>query len=231
MFANALVEIRGLSRSYRLGSETVRALDGVDLDVGAGEFLAVVGVSGSGKSTLLHLIGGLDAPTSGTVRVDGRDLGSLSAYEKTLFRRRTVGFVFQSFHLVPNLTAAENVALALTFQGVFGRERERRTMETLGRVGLEGRARHRPGQLSGGEQQRVAIARAIVHRPPLVLADEPTGNLDRLHAEAVIGMLRRLNDDGTTVILVTHDEEAAGAVSTRVVRLRDGRVASGGGAA
>ena len=221
----ALVETRGLTRTFRVGPSEVHALDQVDLDVGRGELLAVVGVSGSGKSTLLHLIGGLDSPTSGAVRVDGRDLAGMNAYERALHRRKSVGFVFQSFHLVPSMTAEANVALALTFQGTYGPERTRLAREALARVGLEARAHHRPGQLSGGEQQRVALARAIVHRPPLLLADEPTGNLDRATAAEVMNLIVEMHRElQATVMLVTHDEETAGRVADRVVRLRGGRL-------
>jgi putative ABC transport system ATP-binding protein len=223
-----LVEVSGLTRCYRIGPAEVRALDGVDMAVGRGEFLAVVGISGSGKSTLLHLIGGLDTPTSGSVRVNGQALESLSPYRRALFRRNAVGFVFQAFHLVPSMTAEANVALALTLQGTYGAERRRRAAEALRRVGLERRAAHRPGQLSGGEQQRVALARAIAHLPPLLLADEPTGNLDRRTAAEIIGLLREVNrSQGTTVILVTHDEEGAAGAADRVLRLRDGRLVQG----
>jgi len=221
------IETRGLVRAYRVGPATVRALDGVDLRVRRGEFLAVLGVSGSGKSTFLHLLGGLETPTAGSVLVAGRDLAGLSAHERALYRRTTVGFVFQSYYLVPSLTAAENVALALTFQGTFGPERSRLAAEAIGRVGLAHRAAHRPGQLSGGEQQRVAIARAIVHRPPLLLADEPTGNLDRATAAEVVSLLDRVHRElGTTVIMVTHDEEMVCQVADRIVYLRDGRLAA-----
>jgi putative ABC transport system ATP-binding protein len=218
-----LIEVTSLARSYRVGPTEVRALGGIDLTVVRGEFVAVVGVSGSGKSTLLHLIGGLDTPTSGTVRVNGRVLGSLRPYDRALYRRTSVGFVFQAFHLVPTLTAEANVALALTLQGIYGAERRRRAAEALRRVGLEGRGGHRPGQLSGGEQQRVALARATANLPPLLLADEPTGNLDRRTAAEVLDLLRQFNQSqGTTVVLVTHDEESAGRVADRIVRLRDG---------
>jgi ABC-type lipoprotein export system ATPase subunit len=201
----------------------------VDLTIARGELLAVVGVSGSGKSTLLHLLGGLDTPTSGTIRVAGRALGALTGFERALYRRRTVGFVFQAFHLVPSMTAAGNVALALTLQGTYGADRRRRAAEALQRVGLASRADHRPGQLSGGEQQRVALARAIVHQPPLLLADEPTGNLDRHNAAQVLALIRSINrEQGTTVVLVTHDEESATRIADRVVRLRDGRLVNGG---
>jgi putative ABC transport system ATP-binding protein len=225
-----LVEIAGLCRFHRVGAAEVRAVDGVDLTIVRGEFLAVVGVSGSGKSTLLHLLGGLDTPTAGSIRVAGRALGALTAYERAVYRRRTVGFVFQAFHLVPSMTAAANVALALTLQGTYGADRRQRTAEALQRVGLANRAGHRPGQLSGGEQQRVALARAIVHQPPLLLADEPTGNLDRHNAAEVLGLMRTINrEQGATVVLVTHDEESAARVADRVVRLRDGRLVDGGG--
>lgn len=216
---------RSLVREHRVGPATVRALDGVDLEARRGEFLAVLGVSGSGKSTLLHLLGGLDTPTAGSVIVAGRDLAAMSPYERALYRRTGVGFVFQSYYLVPSLTAEENVALALTFQGVFGREARRRAGEALGRVGLGHRVTHRPSQLSGGEQQRVAIARAIVHDPPLLLADEPTGNLDRVTAAGVTELLNDIHRElGTTIVIVTHDDELASGAAHRVVRLRDGRV-------
>ena len=223
------VSARGLTREYRVGPSAVRALDDIDLDVRRGEFLAVLGVSGSGKSTLLHLLGGLDTPSSGSVVVGGRDLASFNSRERTVYRRTVVGLVFQSYYLVPNLTAEENVALALTFQGTFGAERRRRAAEAISRVGLAHRGAHRPSQLSGGEQQRVALARAIVHSPPLLLADEPTGNLDRRTAEEVISLVSRIHKDlGTTVVMVTHDQEMAARVADRIVHLRDGRLADGG---
>jgi putative ABC transport system ATP-binding protein len=223
--AENLVEVRELTRVYGRGDAAVWAVNGIDLDVRRGEFLAVLGVSGSGKSTLLQLIGALDTPTSGSIRVGGRELARLSSYERALYRRTTVGFVFQSFHLVPSMSAEANVALALTFQGVYGPERQRRTAEALARVGLAHRARHRPGELSGGEQQRVALARGLVHRPLLLLADEPTGNLDRRTALEIIDLMRALNrEQGTTVIMVTHDEENAARAADRVIRLRDGRL-------
>lgn len=223
------VETRGLSREYRVGPSTVRALHEVNLDVGRGEFLAVLGVSGSGKSTLLHLLGGLDTPTAGDVLVDGRDLGTFTSRERTVYRRTAVGLVFQSYYLVPSLTAEENIALALTFQGTFGDDRRSRAAEAIRRVGLEHRAGHRPSQLSGGEQQRVALARAIVHSPPLLLADEPTGNLDLATAEEVISLIHQIHRDlGTTVVLVTHDQETAARVADRIVHLRDGRLVEEG---
>jgi putative ABC transport system ATP-binding protein len=226
------VSARALTREYRVGPSVVRALDGIDLDVRRGEFLAVLGVSGSGKSTLLHLLGGLDTPSSGGVVVGGRDLASFSSRERTVYRRTVVGLVFQSYYLVPNLTAQENVALALTFQGTFGAERRRLAAEAVCRVGLARRAAHRPSQLSGGEQQRVALARAIVHSPPLLLADEPTGNLDRRTAQDVVSLISQIHKDlGTTVVMVTHDHETASRVADRIVHLRDGRLADGGAGA
>jgi putative ABC transport system ATP-binding protein len=225
----ALVETRALCREYVVGPSTVRALDSVDLKVHPGEFLAVLGVSGSGKSTLLHLLGGLDSPTSGSVLVEGRDLAGFSAYQRALYRRTTVGFVFQSYYLVSSLTAQENVVLALTFQGVFGAEATALAREAIARVGLERRAHHRPGQLSGGEQQRVAIARAIVRRPPLLLADEPTGNLDSATAAEIIALVDRIHAESqTAIVMVTHDQEMAARVADRVVRLRDGRLVEPG---
>jgi putative ABC transport system ATP-binding protein len=220
-----LIETRALFRQFKMGSALVAALDGVDLEVERGELLAIVGVSGSGKSTLLHVLGGLDSPTSGSVLVDGSEIVGLESYERAQYRRRTVGFVFQSFHLVPSMTAYDNVAVALTFQGTFGAERRRRARQALERVGLGDRMDHRPAQLSGGEQQRVAVARAIVHRPPLLLADEPTGNLDERTASGVIDLIQEVRERlGTTVIKVTHDEAMAARVADRVIRLRDGRI-------
>lgn len=225
MTVSPLLETYELVREYRMGDATVRALDGVSLSVGRGEFVAVLGVSGSGKSTLLHLLGALDTPTSGNVLVDGRDLATFRSSERTFYRRTMVGLIFQAYYLVPSLTAEENVAVALMFQGVFGQQRHRRAAEALERLGLAHRARHRPGQLSGGEQQRVAIARAVVHQPPLLLADEPTGNLDSATASDVIARLDEIRRElNTTVVMVTHDQEMADRVADRVLHLRDGRL-------
>jgi putative ABC transport system ATP-binding protein len=224
----AFIETQRLVREYQVGGEAVRALDGISLQAARGEFLAVLGVSGSGKSTLLHLLGGLDTPTAGSILVGGRELGTFTSHERTLYRRTTVGFVFQSYYLVPNLTAEENVALALIFQGTFGDARRRRAAEAIERLGIAHRARHRPGQLSGGEQQRVAIARAIVHQPPLLLADEPTGNLDHATAADVMARLHATcRDLETTVIMVTHDREMAARFADRTIQMRDGRVVDG----
>ena len=226
-----LVETRGLVREYQVGPTQVRALAGVDLAVHRGEILGVLGVSGSGKSTLLHLLGGLDTPTAGSVLVEGRDLAAYTPYQRALYRRTTVGFVFQSYYLVPSLTALENVGMALTFQGLFGPEARQLAEDALRRVRLDGRLGHRPSQLSGGEQQRVALARAIVRRPPLLLADEPTGNLDRATAAEVMTLVEEIHADlGTTIVMVTHDQEMATQVADRTVRLRDGQLLAEGAA-
>ncbi len=222
-----VVAASGLSKGYRLGGVWVEALRGVDLVVGPGEVVAVAGPSGSGKSTLLNLLGTLDRPDRGRVSIDGVDVATLSERGRTLLRRRRLGFVFQAFNLVPVLSALENVEYPLLIDGVPGRERRQRASVMLDAVGLAGRAHHRPDQLSGGERQRVAIARALVHWPGLVLADEPTGNLDSAAAAAVVGLLERLVAEvGASVVLASHDEAVIGRAHRRVV-LRDGRVAAG----
>ena len=222
------IRARGLHRTYSVGGAEIHALAGVDLDVERGEFLGVVGVSGSGKSTLLHLVGGLDTPTAGEVTVAGQALARLSRYERSLYRRRTVGFVFQSFYLVPTLTALANVRLALTLQGVYGARRDELARAALERVGLADRAEHRPGQLSVGQQQRVAVARALVHEPRVLLADEPTANLDRATARQLMDLLASLRTAlGTTIVMVTHDDALASQYCTRTVAMADGRLADG----
>jgi ABC-type lipoprotein export system ATPase subunit/ABC-type lipoprotein release transport system permease subunit len=219
-----VIVIQNLMRDYCIGESTVRALRGVDLTVPRGEFAAVAGVSGSGKSTLFQLIGGLDRPTGGQVWVDGIDLATASEAERTHHRRQRVGFVFQSFNLLPRLTALENVALPLMFTGLPRREREARARAILEEVGLGHRLNHYPSQLSGGEQQRVAIARALVHNPEIILADEPTGNLDSKNGGEILALLRRLNQErGVTILMVTHDPTAATAAD-RVIQLRDGNI-------
>lgn len=218
-----LLELQGVVKRYERGTEEVLALDGVDLRVGAGEALALVGPSGSGKSTLLHLAGGLDVPDAGTVRIDGQDVAGLTITERARLRRRQVGFVFQFFHLLPSLTVAENVELPLLLDG---RRRAARAAvaAVLDQVGVGHRAAHLPGELSGGEMQRAAIARALVCGPRLVLADEPTGNLDSVTGRAVLDVLMSLvREAGTSLVMVTHDEAAA-ARTGRVVRLLDGRL-------
>jgi putative ABC transport system ATP-binding protein len=218
------IRVRGLTRTYQVGDAAIHALRGVDLDVEKGDFVGLVGVSGSGKSTLLHLIGGLDTPDAGEIVVEGRDLASLSRRQRSYFRRETVGFVFQSFFLVPTLTAEANIRLALTLQGVYGRRRKELAAAALARVGLADRRDHSPGQLSVGQQQRVAVARAVVHEPPVLLADEPTANLDRATATQLMALLAHLNRDlGTTIVMVTHDEQLAAQYCRRTVAMEDGQ--------
>ncbi len=219
------VETQDLAKHYTMGHAVVRALDGVSLSVEHGEFLGLLGTSGSGKSTLLNLIAGLDHPTAGRVTVFGRDLTGLSRSELSLHRRKNVGMIFQSFNLIPTMTAGENVALAMMFAAVPRGERERRARELLEQVGLGGRQRHRPKELSGGEQQRVSIARALANRPEILLADEPTGNLDSRTAQEILALLQALNAHGTrTVVLVTHDAALAARCASRIVTLSDGRI-------
>jgi putative ABC transport system ATP-binding protein len=216
-----------LTRTFTVGETEIHALRGIDLEVAAGEFLALVGPSGSGKSTFLNLVGGLDRPTSGELWVDDVELSASKERALTEHRRRRVGFVFQSFNLLPLLTALENVALPLMFTGVPERERLGRARSLLDQVGLADRLAHRPTQLSGGEQQRVAIARALVGRPTIILADEPTGNIDTTTGAEIMALLRRLNrEQGVTLLLVTHDTEAA-AFAGRTVHLRDGQIERG----
>jgi putative ABC transport system ATP-binding protein len=220
----ALVELEEVSKIYRLGEVDVPALRGVDLSVQAGDFLALMGPSGSGKSTLLHILGLLDRPTAGKVLWEGQDVTRLNGAKLAELRGRRIGFVFQMFNLVHNLTALENVELPLIFLGVPARERRKRAEETLVRLGLGDRLRHRPSQLSGGQQQRVALARALVTDPALLIADEPTGNLDTATGREILGLFRELNEQGRTVVLATHDPEAAAVAKVRL-RLRDGQIA------
>jgi putative ABC transport system ATP-binding protein len=218
------VEVRGLTKVFGAALARVEALRGIDLDVSCGEFVAVMGPSGSGKSTLLHLVGGLDTPTGGTVRVGGETLSTLDDDRLTLLRRRRIGFIFQAFNLLDVLTAEENVALPLVIDGVAEGEAQQRAAAALERVDLGGRRGHLPGQMSGGEQQRVAIARALVMEPLLLLADEPTGNLDSATSDQVMKLLRGLVDErGQTILMVTHNARHA-ALADRLFRLRDGRV-------
>ena len=219
-----ILETQGLSKQYQMGEVTVDALCGVDFQVRQGEFVAIMGPSGSGKSTLLHLLGGLDTPSDGEVTLGGRKLAHMSDDEVTIIRRRQVGFVFQFYNLLPTLSAAENVALPLLIDGKRLRDYAAWVDELLDLVGLGGRRDHRPDQLSGGEQQRVAIARALVTEPMIVLADEPTGNLDSKSGKEVLGLLRRACDEkGQTIVMVTHDPYAA-SFAERVVFLRDGQM-------
>ena len=221
----AAIRAVNLTRSFEVGETTVEALRCINLEVTGGQFVALVGPSGSGKSTLLNLVGGLDRPTDGQLWIDGVELSASKEKALTDHRRRRVGFVFQSFNLLPRLTAVENVALPLMFVGVDERERVERAEQLLAQVGLSERMDHRPTQLSGGEQQRVAIARALVNRPAIILADEPTGNIDTTTGAEIMDLLRRLNrEQGVTLLLVTHDPEAAG-FADRVIQLRDGQIA------
>jgi putative ABC transport system ATP-binding protein len=223
-----MISLREVEKRFRLGESEVRALDHVSLDIERGEFVSVVGPSGSGKSTLLHLMGGLDQPTSGDIRIDGVSLARMSDDELTIFRRRQIGVVFQFFNLLPTLSAEENVALPLMLDGRGRREIEPKVAAALERVGLAHRRRHRPDELSGGEMQRVAIARALVIEPTLILADEPTGNLDSATGEQILALVCDAHRErGTTVVMVTHDERAA-AVGTRRVLMRDGRIVNDG---
>ena len=221
----AVLETRDLKKHYQMGSTTVRALDGVSLTVEQGEFLGLLGTSGSGKSTLLNLIAGLDRATEGSLRIFDQDLAQMSRTELSLHRRRNVGIIFQSFNLVSSMSAAENVALAMMFADVPRAEREARATALLESVGLGGRQRHRPRELSGGEQQRVAIARALSNTPHLLLADEPTGNLDSRTSREIMTILKELNErDGKTIIMVTHDPGLAEKYADRTITLLDGAV-------
>lgn len=214
---------RDLVRAYPVAGQSVRAVKGISLQVEQGEWVAIVGPSGCGKSTLLNLLGAIDQPTSGEIRIAGRDVAALKDRDATRFRLMEIGFVFQRFYLMPTLTAAENIELPMSEAGLDKVERRLRVKELLGYVGLAGRGDHRPHQLSGGEQQRVAIARALANRPSLILADEPTGELDAATGTEMVRLFDRLNLDGVTIVVVTHDEELAQA-ARRVVHVRDGLI-------
>ena len=221
----ALLETEDLRKHYQMGAATVRALDGVSIAVQPGEFVGLLGTSGSGKSTLLNLIAGLDRPTSGALRIFDRDLSKLSSNELSVHRQRNVGIIFQSFNLVSTMSAAENVALAMMFAGVPRGERDGKASQLLETMGLGGRQRHRPRELSGGEQQRVAIARALSNDPHLLLADEPTGNLDSRTTRDIMALLKELNErDGKTIIMVTHDPNLAREYAHRTITMLDGAV-------
>jgi putative ABC transport system ATP-binding protein len=219
-----MIELDHVSRIYAMGEQELRALDDVSEDIRGGEYVAVMGPSGSGKSTLLNILGCLDRPSAGHYRLDGQDVGELSEDEISSVRRHKIGFVFQTFHLVPRLSAEENVAFPMVFAGIPGAERRRRVAAALEDVGLGPRARHRPSELSGGERQRVAIARATVMHPQVLLADEPTGNLDSRSGRQVMDLLERMNADGLTLLVVTHDPAVA-ARADRVLVMEDGRIA------
>jgi len=220
-----LIETHEVSRVYQMGANQVMALDRVSVGAEEGEFVAIQGTSGSGKSTLLNLLGGLDRPTSGEVLFNSKPLGPLTKKQMARYRRFSVGMIFQNFNLIPTMTAVENVRLALAFGGMRGAERRKRAADLLERVGLSDRMEHRPAELSGGEQQRVAIARALANRPQVLLADEPTGNLDSTRAHELLALLREMVDkDELTVLLVTHDRELAGSFADRIIVMKDGRV-------
>ena len=218
-----MIALRDLWRTYHVGDSDVHALRDVTIEIAKGDYLAVMGPSGSGKSTLLNILGCLDRPTSGSYSFNGRDIGEISDADRTKLRQTEIGFIFQFFHLLPRLTAQGNVELPMLFAGVPRAERRRRALEALEAVGLTDRIHHRPDQLSGGQRQRVAIARAVVMKPGLLLADEPTGNLDRAAAAEVMDLLGAMNADGQTVVLVTHDPEV-GARAHSAVRMDDGAI-------
>jgi putative ABC transport system ATP-binding protein len=221
--APPLVRARGVSRSYQLGEQTVRALDGVSLDIWPGEFVAIMGPSGSGKSTMMNLIGALDVPSGGTLSIDGRDIARLSSDELADLRNRTIGFVFQQFNLLPRTTALRQVMLPLLYARPKPADPARMARERLAQVGLADRMDHHPRQLSGGQQQRVAIARALVNSPKILLADEPTGALDSKTSQGIMALFTRLNDEGITVIVVTHEADIAAYAGRRIL-FRDGRL-------
>jgi len=219
----SLIELKEIYKIYNPGENEVRALDGVSLDIDRGEFVAIIGHSGSGKSTLMNQLGLLDACTSGSYILDGKDVSNLTDDELSDIRNKQIGFVFQGFNLIPSLTAQANVELPLIYRGMKREQREQLALEALERVGLTERRHHRPAEMSGGQQQRAAIARAVAARPPIILADEPTGNLDSKSGEDVMRILHELHGEGRTVILITHDSEIA-AEAERVIRIHDGKV-------
>ena len=218
-----LIEIRNMCKIYNPGENEVRALDHVDLQIDRNEFVAIIGQSGSGKSTLMNMLGCLDVPTSGTYYLNGQDVSHLTDDELSDIRNREIGFIFQGFNLIANMTALENVELPLIYRGVPKKEREELSRTALKKVGLEKRMDHKPSEMSGGQQQRVAIARAIAQAPPVILADEPTGNLDSGSTKEIMGILKELHKEGRTVILITHDNEIA-ARAKRIIRIMDGKI-------
>ena len=218
-----LIEIRNMCKIYNPGENEVRALDHVDLQIDRHEFVAIIGQSGSGKSTLMNMLGCLDVPTSGTYYLNGQDVSHLTDDELSDIRNREIGFIFQGFNLIANMTALENVELPLIYRGVPKKEREELSRTALKKVGLEKRMDHKPSEMSGGQQQRVAIARAIAQAPPVILADEPTGNLDSGSTKEIMGILKELHKEGRTVILITHDNEIA-ARAKRIIRIMDGKI-------
>ncbi|MDR3075830.1 MAG: ABC transporter ATP-binding protein [Synergistaceae bacterium] len=220
---SAIIEVTGLVKTYKSGDSELRALDGVSFSIERGEFVAIMGPSGSGKSTTMNMLGCLDAPTEGSYVLDGRDVSRMSGDELAHVRNAALGFIFQGFNLLPRLTALENTALPLVYSGVSSGERTRRAQFALARVGLESRVKHRPSQLSGGQQQRVAIARALVGEAPIILADEPTGNLDTKTSAEIMDLLCEINAEGRTIVLVTHEHDIS-EYASRVLTFRDGRL-------
>jgi putative ABC transport system ATP-binding protein len=224
--AQAFIRVVGLRKTYKMGNVAVHALNGVNLEIPPNSFWVVMGPSGSGKSTLLYLLGGLDRPSEGHIEIDGQVIEAMDENALAIFRRRTVGFIFQSFNLIPSMTAMENVSFPLRFAGVPAGLRRERSLEVLHKVGLEDRALHRPTELSGGQQQRVAIARSLINDPKLILADEPTGNLDSASGASVMQLLSDLHSSGRTVVVVTHDARM-NQVATHTVNLLDGMIVNG----
>ncbi|TLF79212.1 ABC transporter ATP-binding protein [Nocardia cyriacigeorgica] len=221
----AVLELSNVNKEYLVGDQVVRALDGISLNIAAGEFTSIIGPSGSGKSTLLHLLGALDSPDSGSIRFQGEEIGSLDEERQSEFRRHRVGFVFQFFNLLPTLSAWENVAIPKLLDGTGLRKAKPRALELLERVGLAERAEHRPAELSGGQMQRVAVARSLIMDPPLILADEPTGNLDSKTGASILELLGEVAGSGNSVVMVTHDMGAV-RYCDRVITLRDGKIGS-----
>ena len=220
----ALIKLRDIYKIYRMGEVSINALDGVDEDVEQGDYIAIMGPSGSGKSTLMNVIGCLDTPTKGTYTLNGQEVGGMKDDELAEIRNKEIGFVFQSFNLLPRSTAVENVALPLVYAGVGKKERLQRATEVLEKVGLGDRIDHKPNELSGGQRQRVAVARALVNKPSIVLADEPTGNLDSVSSQEILELIDAIHNEGNTVIMVTHEEEIA-ARANRIIRMIDGKIA------
>ena len=219
----ALIHIENMKKIYNPGENEVRALDGIDLDIEKGDLVAIVGHSGSGKSTLMNMLGCLDTPTSGKYVLDGQDVASMTDNQLADVRNKEIGFIFQGFNLISNLDAVENVELPLVYRGVSKNERKQLAMEALKSVGLEDLMKHKPNEMSGGQQQRVAVARAVAAKPPIILADEPTGNLDTKSTQEIMEILKELHRSGRTVIIITHDEEIA-SQAHRVIRILDGRI-------
>ena len=226
--ADPLIKLRDIMKVYHMGGEDVVALKDIDLDIRAGEYLAIMGPSGSGKSTLMNIIGCLDIPSGGSYHLNGQEIATATEDELAAIRNREIGFVFQTFNLLPRATASKNVELPLIYAGVPPDERRERAAETLAAVGLAKRGHHKPNEMSGGERQRVAIARALINRPSVVLADEPTGNLDTKIGEEILGVFGEINDEGKTLIVVTHDPDVAARARRKIV-LRDGQIVEGAG--